>query len=98
MLVMKLTVMFFVMTLLVGSLGALAGEPAPGAGPIVFRMSPCRIANRGGPGAPCPEPAVSDSGDNQVVAASHLRRAVFFIDVQEIKKATSEIDAALDLR
>jgi len=76
---------------------ARAAEPAPGAGPVILQVNPCLIANRTGKGAPCPEPAVSDSGDNLVRAESHRQRALFFIDMQDFEKAASETDIALDL-
>jgi tetratricopeptide (TPR) repeat protein len=95
---MRLTVILSTVTLLAGTLDTSAAEPSPGAGPIVMRVNPCFMANRTGRGTPCPEPAVSDHDDNQDRAASHIRRALFFIDMMELEKAAPEIDAALDLR
>jgi tetratricopeptide (TPR) repeat protein len=87
------------------ALGLLAGavvetnaaEPPPGAGPILLGASPCLIANKTGRGTPCPEPEVSDSGDKKVRANAHFRRALFFIEMQEMPKARSEIDQALEI-
>ncbi len=69
----------------------------PGAGPIEVRITACLIANRAHRGTPCPEPQVSQSDDKAERVASHLARAWYFIDMQELDKARAEADLALGI-
>jgi Flp pilus assembly protein TadD len=73
---------------------AQATEADPGAGPIVMRITPCLIAKRT---APCPEPALSLAGDKRQRAGAYLERARFFIDVQNLQQALTEVDTAIEL-
>jgi Tfp pilus assembly protein PilF len=71
-------------------------ETDAGAGPIRVHVTDCLIANRTHQGAPCPKPPLSQSGDKAQQVASHLDRAWYFVDMQELEQARAEADAALD--
>lgn len=66
-----------------------------GAGPVAMRITPCLLAARIQQGAPCPEPSLRAGGTASERAADHLARARYFIDLQDLKSADGEIDAAL---
>lgn len=70
-------------------------ESDAGAGPIRVHVTDCLVANRTHKGALCPEPQVSQSGDRTKQLASHLERAWYFVDMQELGQARAEADAAL---
>ena len=67
-----------------------------GAGPIAMRITPCLIAKASGQ-QPCKEPILPETNDAAARIEAHLTRAWFFIDLQQLKEAVSEVDAALML-
>jgi tetratricopeptide (TPR) repeat protein len=76
--------------------GAQTGDTGDiGAGPVAMRITPCLLAARIHQGAPCPEPSLRVGGTASELAADHLARARYFIDLQDLKGADGEIDAAL---
>jgi Tfp pilus assembly protein PilF len=79
--------------------GAAAAQTADtedlGAGPVAMRITPCLLAARMHQGAPCPEPPLRATGTARERAADHLARARYFVDLQDLKSADGEIDAAL---
>jgi tetratricopeptide (TPR) repeat protein len=66
-----------------------------GAGKVDIRVTKCLMAVRSHVGLPCPEPAVSRSDDKAERVASHVARAWYFIDMQQLEKARAEVDLAL---
>ena len=68
-----------------------------GAGPILVQVTDCLMANRTHQGAPCPEPQVSKSNAKAEQIASHLARAWYFVDMQDLQLARAETDAALGI-
>jgi tetratricopeptide (TPR) repeat protein len=65
------------------------------AGTINIRVSQCLKANRSHTGPPCPEPQVSQSSDKAEQVSSHIARAWYFIDMQQLEKAQEEADLAV---
>lgn len=76
---------------------AVAADPAPGAGPIVMQVTPCLIAHKTGKGETCPMPPLPEEGNSTQHAAAHMKRALFFIDLEELRKALAEVDVALEI-
>ena len=72
-------------------------EADAGAGPIKMRMTKCLIANKSHEGTPCPEPQLSLNGSPAEQVASRLARAWYFIDMQNLKQARAEADAAVEI-
>lgn len=72
-----------------------AKQADAGAGPIKMRVTKCLVANKSHSGTPCPEPQLSAGGNQAQQIASHLARAWYFIDMQDLKRARSEADAIL---
>jgi len=74
---------------------ARSKESDAGAGPIRMRMTKCLIANRTHQGTPCAEPMVAPNASPAEQIASHLDRAWYFIDMQDLKQARADVDEAL---
>ena len=72
-------------------------EADAGAGPIRMRITKCLVANKSHEGTPCPEPQVSSNSSPAEQIASHIARAWYFIDMQNLKQARAEADAALEI-
>jgi predicted Zn-dependent protease len=81
----------------IAAAGKNTRESDAGAGPIRVHVTDCLIANRTHKGAPCAEPQLSQSGDKAQQLASHLDRAWYFVDMQELEQARAEADAALGI-
>jgi predicted Zn-dependent protease len=75
---------------------ALAAGPAPAMGFVQTRSTPCLLA-KSRPGQQCELPGLPDTSDKQRLAAAHMIRAQFLIDIAERQKALSEADEALSL-
>jgi tetratricopeptide (TPR) repeat protein len=73
-----------------------AAEPAPSAGFVSVRPTPC-LAAKYGQGQKCEEPTLPEHASPQQLAAAHMNRARFFIDIGELRQSLVESDAALTL-
>ena len=93
--VQRLLAIFAIVAPLAIAAAAGAAEPAAQAGVIAVRSNPCLMAKYGH-GQPCQIPLVPESQDTPQLAAAHLARAQFFIDMAELPKALGEADAALE--
>lgn len=86
---------FLVAAAIAGAVPAWAAEISA-AGVIELRSNPCLMA-KFGQGQPCEEPQLPQSGDARQLAAAHLSRSRYFIDMEDLQQAFKEADAALGL-
>jgi tetratricopeptide (TPR) repeat protein len=68
--------------------------PDPGAGPVRVGPTPCLLAIRTHREPPCREPQVATNASKGEQVSSHLARAHYFIDIQQLESALAETKAA----
>jgi tetratricopeptide (TPR) repeat protein len=86
----------FFLVLALTAVPARAAEPAPSVGLVQIRSTPCLMA-KNGQGKKCEAPALPENAAPQQLAAAHMERAQFFIDIAELKQSLGEADQALAL-
>jgi Tfp pilus assembly protein PilF len=75
---------------------AQANREDPGAGPVIGRLTKCLIAHAKGHDEACPEPTLAPNDASRPKrVASHLARANYYIEIQQLEKALAETDAAI---
>jgi tetratricopeptide (TPR) repeat protein len=72
----------------------VSAAEAPSSGLVLVHSNPCLMAKYGH-GQPCQVPALPDTTDTLQIAEANLRRAKFFIDLDDLPQALRETDAAL---
>ena len=75
---------------------AMAIPRDTGAGPVPMHITPCLIAKASG-NPTCEEPSVPANGSVAENVAAYVKRAWFFIDLEQLGDARREVDAALAL-
>src|SRR5215831_19158880 len=67
----------------------------PGAGPVIAYLNECLAAHLQQKDT-CPEPQIApDNSSSAQRVASRLARASYYVKIQELEKATTEVDAAI---
>lgn len=89
-----LTTFALVTSLMIDTTVEGSASETSSSGVITVHSNPCLMAKYG-IGQPCKLPVLPDANDSSQLAEAHVARAEYFIELEELKQALSETDAAL---